>query len=67
MSSSSLAHFYLMKNSTKVRANRIPNGVWETPNHPPNIKCIDPAVFGDRFVEKDRGLRTHNPSAEEVR
>jgi hypothetical protein len=31
------------------------------------IKCIVLEVFGDRFVEKDRGMRTHNPSAEEVR
>jgi hypothetical protein len=25
------------------------------------------AFFGDRFLEKDGGLRTHNPSAKEVR
>jgi hypothetical protein len=24
-------------------------------------------IFGDRFIEKDGGLRTQNPSAEEVR
>ncbi len=40
--------------------------VWETPNRPSNIKCIIPAFFGDRIVAKEGGLRTHNPSAEEV-
>jgi hypothetical protein len=32
---------------------------------PPNIKYIVPSFFGDRFVEKDGGLRTYKPSAEE--
>jgi hypothetical protein len=31
------------------------------------MECIVPAVFGDRFIEKDVGLLTHNPSAKEVR
>ncbi len=39
--------------------------VWETPNRTPNIKCIVPIFFADWFVEKEGGLRTHNPSAEE--
>ncbi len=41
--------------------------IWETPNHPPNMKCIVTAFFGDGFVEQDDSLRTHNPSTEEVR
>ncbi len=41
--------------------------VWETANSSPNIKCIVPLFFEDRFVEKDGGLRTHNLSAKEVR
>jgi hypothetical protein len=32
-----------------------------------NIKSIVAAFFGVWFVEKYGGLRTHNPSAEEVR
>jgi hypothetical protein len=39
----------------------------ETSNRPPNIKCIVPAFLGDQFIEKDGGLRIHNPAAEEVR
>jgi hypothetical protein len=66
ISSYSLAHFYLMKKSAKVMRNLYSAPVWETPNNLPNIKCSH-AFFGDRFVEKDCGLRTHNPSAEEVR
>jgi hypothetical protein len=31
------------------------------------MKCIVLAFFGDQFVGKDGGLRTHNPSAEEER
>jgi len=38
-----------MKKSAKVMCKL---SVWETPNRPPNIKCIVPAFFGDRFVEK---------------
>ena len=46
-------------------------GFWNSSNillmsRPPNIKCIVPTFFGDRFVEKDGGLCTHNPAAEEV-
>jgi hypothetical protein len=41
--------------------------IWETPNRPPNKKkCELPVCFGDRNVEKEGGLRTHNLSAEEV-
>jgi hypothetical protein len=40
--------------------------IWESTNRPLNIKCIVPTFFGDRFVEKDGGLCTHNPAAEEV-
>jgi hypothetical protein len=40
---------------------------FETPNRPPNIKCIVPAFFGDRFRGKYGGLCTLNPPAEEVR
>jgi hypothetical protein len=51
------------KNPPKLCAS-VP--VWETPNRPPNIKCIVPAFFGDRFFEKEGGLLTHNPPAEKV-
>jgi hypothetical protein len=57
-----------MKKSVKVLRNSyffVP--IWETPNRPPNMECMVPAIFEDRFVAKDGGLRTHNPSAEEVR
>ncbi len=33
---------------------------------PPNIKCIVPAFFRDRFGEKDCSLCKYNQSAEEV-
>jgi hypothetical protein len=59
--------FYLMKKSAKVLRNSYSAPVWKTPNRPQNIKCIVLAVFRDRFVEKDGGLRTHNPSAEGIR
>jgi hypothetical protein len=68
LSSYSLAHFLL---DEKIRQN--PETLyspllWETqtPNSPLNIKFIVPAFFGDRFVEKDGGLRTYNLSAEEI-
>jgi hypothetical protein len=67
LSSYLLAHFYLMKKSAKLMCKLSSASVWETPNRPPNmIKCIVPAFFGDRFVEKECGLLTHNPPAEEV-
>jgi hypothetical protein len=56
-----------MKTSTEVLRNPYSSPVWETPNSPPNIKSIVAAFFGVWFVEKYGGLRTHNPSAEEVR
>jgi hypothetical protein len=34
---------------------------------PSKHKIYSPAFFGGRFVEKDGGLRTHKPYAEEVR
>jgi hypothetical protein len=55
-----------MTKSAKVLHNPYFVPVWETPNRPPNKKCIVPAIFGDRFVEKEGTLRTHSPSAEEV-
>ncbi len=33
-------------------------------NRPPNIKCIVPAFFGDRFGGKDGGLCTYPPAKE---
>jgi hypothetical protein len=42
--------------------NPLSTPVWETPN----INCIVPAFFEDRFEGKDGGLCTHNPHAEEV-
>jgi hypothetical protein len=56
-----------MTKSAKVLRNPYSKAVWEKPNCPPNIKSIVPAFFGDRFVEKLGGLRTYNPSAEEVK
>ncbi len=56
-----------MKKSAKVLRNHYSAPVWETPNRPPNIKYIVPAFLGDQFIEKDSGLRKHNPAAEEVR
>jgi hypothetical protein len=56
-----------MKTSTEVLRYPYSSPIWETPNSPPNIKCIATAFFGDWFVDKYGGLRTHNPSAEEVR
>jgi hypothetical protein len=38
-----------------------------TPKRTQNIKCTVPAFFRKRFIEKDGGLRTPNPSAEEAR
>jgi hypothetical protein len=32
--------------------------VWEIPNRPSNMKCMDPAFFCDRFVEKEGSLST---------
>jgi hypothetical protein len=55
-----------MKKSAKVMCKLSSASVWETPNRSPNIKCIVPAFFGDRFVAKEGGFLTHNPPAEEV-
>ncbi len=61
-----LAHFYLMKKSAKVLNNPLSAPVYEASNRPPNIKCIVPAFFGDRFRGKYDGLCTLNSPAEEV-
>jgi hypothetical protein len=55
-----------MKNPPNLLHKMSSAPVWETPNHPPNIKCIVPAFFGDRLVEKVGGLRAHNQFVEEV-
>jgi hypothetical protein len=55
---------YAGKKSAEVLRKPYSAPIWETPN----IKCMYySCIFGDRFIEKDGGLRTHNPSAEEVR
>jgi hypothetical protein len=56
-----------MKKSAKVLRNPYSAPIWETPNRPTNTKCIVAGFFGVWFVDKYGGLRTHNPSAEEVR
>jgi hypothetical protein len=66
LSSYLLVHFYLMKNSAKVLRKPFFVPVRETPNRPPNMKCIVPAFFVDRFVEKEVGLRTQNLFAGEI-
>jgi hypothetical protein len=35
--------------------------------NPPSRQKNSSRIFADRFIDKDGGLRTHNPSAEEVR
>jgi hypothetical protein len=57
------AHFYLMKKSAKMLATRCRD---TKPPSKHTVKCIVLALFGDRFVKKDGGLRIRNPSAEEV-
>jgi hypothetical protein len=56
-----LAHFLKKKSAKAVFRTR-----WETPNRPPNIKCIVPPCFGDHFVEKEGSLPTHNLPVEKV-
>jgi hypothetical protein len=56
-----------MKKSVKALRNPYSAPFLETLNLSANIKYIVPAFFGDQFVEKDGGLRTYKPSAEEVR
>jgi hypothetical protein len=53
------AHFYFMKKSAKVQSTRIPHPFWETQSRPPNINVYF-SYFGDPFIEKDGGFRTHN-------
>ncbi len=53
-----------MKKSAEVLRKPFSAPVWKTPN----IKCMyNSCIFGDRLIEKDGGLRTYNPSAEEVK
>jgi hypothetical protein len=40
LSSYWLAHFCLIKKSAKVLQKPSPAPAWQTPNRPPNIKCI---------------------------
>jgi hypothetical protein len=55
-----------MKISAKVLCKLSSASGWETSNRLSNIKCIIPAFFGDRFVEREGGMHIHNLSAEEV-
>ncbi len=72
LSSYSLAHYYFMKKSAEVlHYFSWIVGCWNSSNIlltscPPNIKCIVPAFFEDRFGGKDCCLCTYNPPAEEV-
>ncbi len=47
-----------MKKSAKLLRKPSSEPGLVTPNRPPNIKCIVPAFFGDRFGEKKGGLYT---------
>jgi hypothetical protein len=41
--------------------------VWETPDpNPSKIKCLVPAFFRDRLVDKEGGLRVYKPCFEEL-
>jgi hypothetical protein len=42
------------------RVQRVSEPIWETTNRSPNIKCIVPAFFRDRFggKEGEGGLKT---------
>ncbi len=53
-----------MKKRAKVLRKPCSTPVWETPNRPPNRTCKIPAFFGDQFIDKDRGLRTHSSFTE---
>jgi hypothetical protein len=50
----------------KIRQSRFlpPFGDIKPPSKQNSLRIL-PAFFGDRFVEKESGLRTYNPSAEE--
>jgi hypothetical protein len=50
-----------MKKSAKVLRDSYSAPVWALGDTKPNRKCIVPAFFGERFIEKDGGLRTNNP------
>jgi hypothetical protein len=54
-----LAFFHLMKKSAKGLRKPSSEPAWETQNCPPNIKCLVPALFGDRLEGKEGGLRTY--------
>jgi hypothetical protein len=56
-----------MKKPPSVLHNPYSAPVWETTNRLPNIKLLVPAFFGDQFIIKAGGLRTHITSAKEVR
>jgi hypothetical protein len=57
-----------MIKSGKMLRNPYSSPFLETPNRPPNIKCIVPAFFGNLFGLKKMAVGAHtNPSAEEVR
>ncbi len=50
-----------MKKSVKVVHN-----LSKTPNSSPKIKCMVPAFFGDRFVEKEGGSATYKTSSRKL-
>ncbi len=64
LSSYFLAHFFYEKICQSTAQAVIRAHLGDT-NRPPNIKCIVPEFFGDRFVNQECGLRKHNPSATE--
>jgi hypothetical protein len=53
-----------MKKSAKYRASRLRTCLGDT-EPPSKHKMYSYHIFADWFVEKEGGLRTHNPSAEE--
>jgi hypothetical protein len=59
--------FFWWKNPQTCCATRYPLPFGRHQTALSNIKCIVPALFGDRFGEKSGCLCAHNPPAKEVR
>jgi hypothetical protein len=54
-----------MKNPPNA-AQAVFQTIWEIPYLSPNIKCMVPAFFVDRFAEQVGGMSTYKQSSEEL-